>query len=33
MGSTPSKEMESRKLEPQSLPQAAPVDDDEPDEW
>lgn len=33
MGSTPSKEMESKKPEPQSPPQAAPVDDDEPDEW
>lgn len=33
MGSTPSKEMESKKPEPQSPPQATPVDDDEPDEW
>ncbi|KAK1832075.1 hypothetical protein QBC39DRAFT_350089 [Podospora conica] len=33
MGSTPSKEMESKKPEPQNPPQAAQVDDDEPDEW
>ncbi|KAK0750864.1 hypothetical protein B0T18DRAFT_319653 [Schizothecium vesticola] len=33
MGSTPSKEMESKKPEAQSRPQTSPVDDDEPDEW